>query len=202
MAEFNAAFQETMGDEGGYANNPADAGGETYKGIARKFWGAWQGWRIVDQVKKGMTAQPQYDTGSYQNWVKELNRQLAANRMLQGFVLDFFKANFWDKNLLGGINNQTVATWLFNHAVNGGARGIQWMQAAAGVICDGAMGPKTVAAINAADASALLDKAMDNAVAYRLADVKAHPDQKQFLCSWLHRDGVSADKIKAIMETV
>lgn len=40
MADFDKAHLEVMGNEGGYANNPVDAGGETYKGIARKFWPA------------------------------------------------------------------------------------------------------------------------------------------------------------------
>lgn len=37
MAIFNSAFKITMGNEGGYANNPDDSGGETYAGIARNF---------------------------------------------------------------------------------------------------------------------------------------------------------------------
>ena len=50
MAIFNSAFQITMGNEGGYANNPADSGGETYKGIAKNYWPNWEGWTAVDQA--------------------------------------------------------------------------------------------------------------------------------------------------------
>ncbi|MDR1034997.1 MAG: hypothetical protein LBT40_00015 [Deltaproteobacteria bacterium] len=32
--------------EGGWANNPADSGGETFRGIARNFHKSWPGWAI------------------------------------------------------------------------------------------------------------------------------------------------------------
>lgn len=202
MAEFIVAHRLTMGDEGEYANNPADHGGETYKGISRDNWPNWSGWKLVDAFKRSVSAEPPYGTAAYKLWVKLLNRSLAANSALQQDVLDFYQISEWNANHLGEIVNQDVANWLYNHLVNGGARGVQWMQAAAGVAPDGSIGPKTIAAINAADPAQLLEKAMDNAVAYRLAKVRAEPDQKQFLTSWLERDGVSADKIQAAIASV
>ena len=202
MADFLIAHKETMGDEGGYANNPADHGGETYKGIARRFWGSWPGWHAIDAYKENVAAQPAYGTAAYSAWVKALNASLAGNAVLQQSVLTFYQANFWDANHLGEITDQRVGTWLYNHIVNGGGRGVQWIQAAAGVPADGSIGPKTLAAINAADPAALLGTAMDNAVAYRLAKVKAEPDQRQFLHSWLERDGVPEARIQQVMATV
>ncbi|RYD50653.1 MAG: hypothetical protein EOP52_13405, partial [Sphingobacteriales bacterium] len=35
MADFLTAYKRTAVAEGGYANDPDDLGGETYKGIAR-----------------------------------------------------------------------------------------------------------------------------------------------------------------------
>ncbi len=52
MADFDIAYRLTMKHEGGYANNKADRGGETYRGIARKFWSGWIGWPLVDDAKK------------------------------------------------------------------------------------------------------------------------------------------------------
>ena len=52
MAQFEPAFEKTMKFEGGYANNPADRGGETYRGIARKIWPGWNGWPLVDAAKQ------------------------------------------------------------------------------------------------------------------------------------------------------
>lgn len=189
MAEFLTAHNKTMGNEGGYANNPADAGGETYKGIARKFWPKWGGWAFIDQTKKGMTAQPHYGTGAYFNWVKTLNKTLAANLTLQKHVLTFYAANFWDPNHLGEIVDQTVAEWTYDHIVNAGARGAMWLQLAASCKPDGAIGPKTIAAVNATDPAHLLERCEDVAGAYRLDKAEANPSQIQFLTSWLRRDG-------------
>ena len=43
MANFDEAFALTMKSEGGYANNPNDTGGETYKGVSRKNHPKWNG---------------------------------------------------------------------------------------------------------------------------------------------------------------
>jgi lysozyme family protein len=51
MAHFKTAYALTMGHEGIYSNNPKDRGGETYKGIARKFHPSWEGWKAIDRMK-------------------------------------------------------------------------------------------------------------------------------------------------------
>jgi lysozyme family protein len=38
MSDFQLAFQETIGYEGGYSNNPSDYGGETKYGIAKRWY--------------------------------------------------------------------------------------------------------------------------------------------------------------------
>ena len=48
MAKFQIAEAITGRNEGGYANNSADTGGETYAGIARNYWPKWQGWKYID----------------------------------------------------------------------------------------------------------------------------------------------------------
>ena len=202
MADFNTAHKKVMGNEGGYANNPADAGGETYKGIARKFWPQWGGWKLVDGVKACVASQPGYGTAEYHGWAGRLNAQLASLNQLQQLVLDFYRANFWDKYWLSEVNDQDVADWIYDHAVNGGGRGVMWVQEAAGVAADGVIGPQTIRAINAADPQALLAKARDLAVAYRLEKVRECPEDKQFLHSWLARDGAPEDKINQIMAEV
>jgi lysozyme family protein len=201
MADFKIAHDETMGNEGGYANNPADAGGETYKGIARKFWGSWRGWVIIDRAIASLVKQPPYGTREYRNWTDHLNKQLAGLNSLQELVLAFYRVNFWDKYRLTEIQNQQVANWLYDHAVNGGGRGAMWMQEAAGVTADGDIGPKSVEAINAAIPADLLNKAREIAKNYRLAKVEKYPDQKQFLHSWLSRDGYNEAEIKQIIAT-
>jgi len=200
MADFNTAHQKVTQNEGGYANNPADAGGETYKGVARKFWPNWDGWKYVDGVKANTTPPPAYGTPAYRNYAAYLNRTLAALAALQQLVFDFYRTNFWDKYRLSGINDQAVATWLYDHAVNGGARGIKWMQEAAGVEADGVLGPLTMQAVNGADPAALLREAEAVAASCRLERAAADPSQIQFLPSWLRRDGVSEDEIVRVMQ--
>jgi lysozyme family protein len=200
MADFNAAHRQVMGNEGGYANNQADAGGETFKGIARKFWPQWGGWKYVDGVKANTVEPPEHGTTAYQNYVAYLNRCLAALTSLQQLVLDFYKRNFWDKNRLTEVNDQAVAVWIYDHVVNGGGRGAMWAQEAAGVKADGAIGPQTIQAINAADPKALLREAEDVAAFYRMDRAEADPSQIQFLPSWLRRDGVSAGEIRQVMQ--
>lgn len=106
MAQFNPAFQITMGNEGGYANNPNDRGGETYKGVAKNFWPNWSGWPIVDGI---IATKP-----------PSINQALNNNAQLQTLVLSFYKANFWDTESLDNINDQQVANQLFDTAVNMG----------------------------------------------------------------------------------
>lgn len=189
MPDFNKIHVTTMKAEGGYANNPADAGGETYKGIARKMHPTWSGWKYIDGVKALMTTQPAYGTGAYQNWVRYLNAKLAELNQLQGAVVLFYRVNFWDANRLGEITDEPIAAWLYDHVVNAGARGIMWGQLAARVKPDGKLGPVSIAAINAADPVALLNRMEDIAGEYRLDRAHDKPSQIQFLTSWLRRDG-------------
>jgi lysozyme family protein len=198
MAEFQPAYTKTNATEGGYANNPADAGGETYKGIARKMHPKWPGWKYIDGVKALATAQPPYGTGSYYNWAKYLNGKLAALPQLQSAVSSFYKTDFWDANRLGEIANQDVSEWVYDHVVNAGARGMMWIQLAASVKPDGELGRVSIAAINAADPVELLNRAEDIAGAYRLDRAAAKPSQIQFLTSWLDRDGQPASIVAMV----
>lgn len=189
MAEFNPAYQKTNGNEGGYANNPADSGGETYKGVARKSWPQWPGWRLVDGVKALTTVQPGYGSSAYRNWVKFIDGKLAELQQLQQAVRDFYRKNFWNNYCLGEITSQPVAEWVYDHVVNAGARGAMWIQLAAKVTPDGGIGAKSLEAINAADPAELLTRVEDIAGAFRLDRAHANPSQIQFLTSWLRRDG-------------
>lgn len=189
MPVFSKIHAETMRTEGGYANNPADAGGETYKGIARKMHPRWSGWKYIDGVKALTTVQPHYGSSAYYAWAKHLNGKLAALPQLQSAVVDFYKTNFWTANRLGEITAEAVAAWIYDHAVNAGAKGIMWAQLAARVKPDGQLGPVSIAAINAAGPDELLNRMKDIAGGYRLDRASAHSSQIQFLTSWLRRDG-------------
>lgn len=105
MAVFEIAFKRLLGYEGGYSNDHADKGGETYKGIARNFHPDWSGWKLVDEIKKSPGFQ------------KELN----SNAELTYHVKQFYKYEFWDKFDLDNIR-QHVAEEIFEVAVNTGVQ--------------------------------------------------------------------------------
>ena len=52
MANFIKSYEITCKHEGGYSFDPDDAGGETYKGISRRFNPQWSGWKIIDYSDK------------------------------------------------------------------------------------------------------------------------------------------------------
>ena len=174
MANFEPAFILTMRYEGGYANNPNDRGGETYKGIARKINPNWSGWEIVDAVKTTAPA--------------SLNTALAANAELQQKIMNFYQANYWDVNQTGAINDQLIANQVFDTAVNcGTGMAAKFLQEAAGVTVDRQVGQQTLGAVNRVDPQTLYNQFVALRKQYYLDIIARDPSQKQFEGSWLSR---------------
>lgn len=204
MADYQRAKKKTDGNEGLYANNPSDSGGETWAGIARNSNPVFKGWAIIDGEKRLLGKQPAYGTDSYRTWVRKLNERLVSLPLLVRYVNEFFKVNYWDACCLDDVRDQCVAEWIFDHFVNARGRGVKWIQEAlnilgAGISVDGGFGTKTLAAINAAEPTALLRESEDVAAFYRLDRAQGDPSQIQFLPSWLQRDGVSKEEIARVM---
>lgn len=194
MADFLTAHKHVMANEGGYSVNPRDTGGETYKGVSRNNWPRWGGWKYIDVVKSQVVAMPTYGTSAYFSWAKFLNSKLADIGALQNLVLEFYRTNFWKQ--LDGINSQDVATWVYDKDVNTGSMGSRWLQAACGVLVDGTVGPRTIAAANAADPVALLEEMKEDAKDFYLHQAQK-PGQGQFWHSWIGRVGLSPEKLTA-----
>lgn len=104
MANFEEAYLRTCKFEGGYANNPADTGGETYKGISRKNNPKWEGWSIIDSYKKKS------------NFPKNLD----SDTKLQELVKSCYRENYWNPVKGDNIRNQKVANDMYDMAVNAG----------------------------------------------------------------------------------
>jgi lysozyme family protein len=174
MANFSISFQRTMGAEGGYANNPNDGGGETYRGIARNFNPNWSGWTIVDQIKA--TNPP------------SLNAAFAANNDLQNHVESFYIANYWNVNRTAEINDQQIADQVFDTSVNSGiGRGARMLQQVAGVTVDGIVGPATLAAVNAADPQTFYNAFVARRKQFYQDIIANNPSQAAFRNSWFSR---------------
>lgn len=71
---FIDAYNKLIKYEGGYVNDPDDPGGETYKGISRRYHPSWEGWKIIEA-----------SNGNFSN-----------NEKLEEAVQNFYKENYWD----------------------------------------------------------------------------------------------------------
>lgn len=193
MANFKTAYLLTMKHEGGYANNAIDKGGETYKGISRKNWPGWVGWKIIDQIKAQSRA-----TG--QALAAFINTVGGANASLQSLVLDFFKVNFWDINKLDAVQNQLIANEVFDTGVNAGTgTGARFLQEALNLCnrnatvypdidVDGKIGPVTLNVLNTrAPVVAVLNTLNMLQGEHYLNIMRLNKTQEAFWPSWLSR---------------
>jgi lysozyme family protein len=174
MANFSDAYALTMKFEGGYSNNHADRGGETYKGISRNNNPHWAGWAVIDQIKNTHPA--------------NLNKTLEADATLTQQIIEFYKINYWNVNQTGLINDQQIADQVFDTAVNSGTgTAAKFLQEAAGVTVDRNVGVNTLNAVNNANAEELYNKFIGYRKQYYLAIIAKDPSQAQFKESWLSR---------------
>ena len=121
MADHAIAHAKTAAHEADYANHPKDRGGETWRGIARKFWPHWPGWGKVDAAKK-VLGLPESVLQVSPKARKMLSQHLAADAELQQMVLVFFKHEFWDVLHLDEQPRQTIAENIYDEAVNAGEK--------------------------------------------------------------------------------
>lgn len=181
MADFKIAYQKTSVVEGGYANNPHDSGGETWKGISRNNETNWIGWDIVDHYKK----------------LPGFPANLKASTELENAVQSVYKTNYWDALNLDLINDQRMANELYDTGVNmGTGRAGIFFQTVLNVssktqlTLDGKVGPKTIALFNSLSPS---DKYMVWKLFNCLQGEKyisiceANPSQEIFMRSWTSR---------------
>lgn len=110
MGNFDEAFEKTAAIEGGYVFDPDDAGGETYKGISRRFNPSWKGWDRIDEIKRANSRKKKFD------------KVFEQDESLQEEVLLFYKEAYWDKFWGDEIPVQEIAEELFDTGVNMGVR--------------------------------------------------------------------------------
>jgi len=142
-SNFSEAFKKTMFNEGGYVNDPDDAGGETYKGISRKYNPDWYGWEIID----------------YHRYDPYFPQSLDDTLRLKNEAEKFFKDKYWDKNQLDECS-QSLAEEMFDTGINMGVvRVAKFLQRCLNYLnrngelfddleVDGIIGRKTLYAIN------------------------------------------------------
>lgn len=141
MADLSKALPPVLAHEGGYVWDPDDAGGETYRGVARRYHPDWSGWQVIDAQRKA----------------GKIN-----DAILVGLVERFYRINYWDRFQGDQIHDQALADELLDQAVNLGVhRAVEHLQRALNALNggqsrwpdmerDGKCGPRTLAAMNAA----------------------------------------------------
>lgn len=184
MADFKTSHSVVMANEGGYSNILEDSGGETYAGVSRKNFPSWPGWDYIDTIKRVQGNVP-----------STVDRYAKANQGLQAAVLSFYKAQFWDKLKLDQVGVQSIATELYDTAVNMGlgTAGMflqRSMNASegAGLTVDGQVGDKTIAALNASAQPGNVLKVLNCLQGAKYVSIiEANPSQKRFFKSWFSR---------------
>jgi len=98
MASFEQVIPIILAREGGYANVASDKGGETYRGLSRKYNPSWSGWAIIDK-----TPHP-----------------IARNTIfpeLEQKVKDQYKSAYWN-SYFNNIQSLDVAKAMFDSRIN------------------------------------------------------------------------------------
>ena len=165
---FEESFKHLLKHEGGFVNHPKDPGGMTNLGVTKRAWEEYQG-REVDEAE--------------------------MRSLTPAIVAPFYKAKYWDKvrgdDLPAGVDHA-----VFDYAVNSGTgRAAKALQAAVGVPADGAIGPKTLAAVAAADPEELLDAICDG----RMAFLQGLPTFSTFGKGWTRRVAEVEDQARDFM---
>lgn len=198
MNYFPQALATTLRHEGGYANDPADRGGETYRGISRKHHPKWPGWEHID----GMATDPTPPTG-WPGWAE-----------IKAAVEDFYRKEFWIP--IGGdaITDAALACALFDCAVNLGVKKAVWfLQRALNALSkngslsgildtDRRWGLATARALKAqlaAEGASALIKAIEGMRTVHYLNLIDHdPTQARFAYGWLARVGESVKHARAL----
>ena len=187
MADFKKEYDKTMSHEGGYVHDPDDAGGETYKGVARRFHPGWEGWSIIDGAKEE----------------SDFPKCLDLDMRLQSLIESFYKQHYWDCFQGDKIPSQRVAGELFDTGVNmGNKRAVKFLQRALNylnrdgkmfpdMVDDGILGPGTLKSLSIIlnkDGDDLLFKIMNVLQAqHYLNYMSKSPTQEKYCRGWFNR---------------
>lgn len=136
MAKVDILLPFILKWEGGFVNDPADAGGATNKGVTLTTW------RNIGYDKDG-------DGDIDVQDLKLLSSADVRDRVL--------KPHYWDRWKADLIQSQKVANILVDWVWGSGKHGIVIPQRLLGVADDGIVGDKTLSAVNFADPDQLFD---------------------------------------------
>lgn len=127
---FDRSLALVLKHEGGWSDHPRDPGGATMKGVTLKTYSDWLGRQATKDELRNIP---------------------------DSHLSTIYKNRFWDA-VRGDDLPAGVDFAVFNMAVNSGpGRAARLLQAAVGATPDGAIGPKTLAAVRAHDVDELIN---------------------------------------------
>lgn len=170
MAKIDIIAPFILSWEGGYNKTPGDRGGATNKGVTLATW------RRHGYDKDG------------DGDIDERDVMLISE---YDAIYEIMKPVYWDKWKADRIRSQAVANLLVDWYWNSGAYGIRIPQKVLGVTIDGAVGEKTLAAVNGYPDQRQLFRRLWNERKEYYQRLASDPTQKRFLSGWLNRlDGI------------
>jgi secretion activator protein, putative len=175
MARSDILAKFILSYEGGFINHPNDKGGETNKGVTIAVWKA-QG----------------YDkNGDRHIDVKDLKLISDADAMA------IMRKFYWNRWQADKIEDLSIANLLVDFVWGSGAWGIKIPQRVLGVMVDGVVGTKTLAAINAQEPKALFAKLKDARLRYINDIIAKNPSFAVFRAGWLRRlNGIEYGRLR------
>jgi lysozyme family protein len=178
--------------EGGWVDDPDDAGRETWRGFARAFNPKSKVWPIVDDIKR---RNPIFTAQAYAGKPKSLNNLLYANKEINDIIDAVYQRDYFDVNRLGEIIDQQIARNVCDCGVNCGVfTGARMLQRAYNRLkgvrpigTDGKIGNGTLTAVNNDDPEAVYNSYNQLRKEYYDAIILRRPSQVKYKKSWYSR---------------
>ena len=157
---FEECLARVLKHEGGYVNDPLDSGGRTNLGVTQRVWEEFVGHPVSEADMRALTPQK---------------------------VAPMYKIKYWNPSYCA-VLPKGLDYVVFDFAVNAGTgRSVKTLQSSIGLLADGVIGPRTMAAINGANAKDLINKFSDARADFYQGIVTRKPDQVRFINGWLNR---------------
>lgn len=150
--------------EGGFVNDPADLGGATNRGIT---------------------------IATYATYCKKKGYPVPTIERLKGISekewAEILKTMYWDRWKADQIKSQSVANILVDWVWASGTNGLKIPQQLLGVVVDGIVGVKTLAALNSRNPEELFEEIKKARIKFVDDICKARPANNKFKKGWLNR---------------
>jgi lysozyme family protein len=157
---FEECLARVLKHEGGYSHDPLDSGGRTNLGVTQRVWEEFVGHPVSEADMRALTPEK---------------------------VGKLYKQKYWNAAYCE-VLPRGLDYVVFDFAVNAGTgRAVKTLQSAIGVVADGIIGPRTMAAINGANPKKLVDDYSDERTDFYQGIVARRPDQARFINGWLRR---------------